>query len=153
MQVVVGRFMLYLARCSRFRSFRILVSTHILNTSDAYILLKETITVVRQGAHTALIAADRKNKPFTNCIKEINSTQLDYAKHFDVAIPMYNLIAYSNNYSKNSGSLGQYCRDEPNDNITDSKSLKFKSRFTNNTNNNGTVYVEIGVPLKYLSNF
>ena len=130
-----------------------MVSTHVLKTSDAYILLKETITVVGQGARTALIAADRKNKPFTDCINEINSTKLDYARHLDVVIPMYNLIAYSNHYSKNSGSLGQYCRDQPNDNISDSKSFKFKSRFTNNTNNNGTLYVEIGVPLKYLSNF
>ena len=50
--------------------------------------------------------------PFTNCISEVNNTQIDNAKDIDVVIPMYNLIEYSNNYSKTSGSLWQYYRDE-----------------------------------------
>ena len=37
--------------------------------------------------------------------------------------------------------------------ITESESFKFKSRFLNNTNNAGTINVEVTVPLKYLSNF
>ena len=28
-------------------------------------------------------------------------------------MPMYNLIEYSDNYSKTSGSLWQYCKDRP----------------------------------------
>ena len=48
---------------------------------------------------------------------------------------MYNLIEYSDNYSKTSGSLYKFCRDEPNDNIADSKSVTFKSKFLDNTNN------------------
>ena len=44
----------------------------------------------------------------------------------DVVMPMYNLIDYSNNYSKTSGSLWQYYRDEPNDNIANFESLKVK---------------------------
>ena len=43
--------------------------------------------------------------PCTNCISEINNTQMDHAKDIDVVIPMYNLIKYSNNYSKTSGIL------------------------------------------------
>ena len=43
------------------------------------------------------------------------------------------LLEYSGTYSK-TGSLWRYCRDEPNDNITDSKSFKFKLRFLNDTN-------------------
>ena len=43
---------------------------------------------------------------------------------------MYNLIEYSNNYSKTSGSLWQYYRDEPNDNITQSESFLFKLKIT-----------------------
>ena len=43
-----------------------------------------------------------------------------------IVMPMYNLIEYSNNYSKNSGSLWQYYKDDPNDNLTDSKSLNLK---------------------------
>ena len=36
-------------------------------------------------------------------------------------MPMCNLLEYSNNYSKTSGSLGQYYKDDPNDNLTDSE--------------------------------
>ena len=68
-------------------------------------------------------------------------------------MPMYNLLEYSNHYSKASASLWQYCRDEPNGNIRDSNSFIFKSRLTNNTNKNGVANVEIVVPLKYLSKF
>ena len=63
---------------------------------------------------------------------------------------MYNLIGYSNNYSKRSGSLLQYYKDEPNDNIADAESFKSKVRIAGNTPNND---VEIIEPLKYLSNF
>ena len=37
---------------------------------------------------------------FTDCISEINNTQIDNAKYIDVVIPMYNLIEYSDDYSK-----------------------------------------------------
>ena len=71
---------------------------------------------------------------FTDCISEINNAQLDNAKDLDVMMPMYNLIEYSDNYSKTSGSLWQYYRDIPdldnNDNIANipgnSASFKFK---------------------------
>ena len=79
-------------------------------------------------------------------------------------MPMYNLIKYSNNYSKTSGSLWQYCKDIPavNDNgaIVDfnganaTDSFNFKTKITGQTDNNGRIdNVEIMVPLKYLSNF
>ena len=67
---------------------------------------------------------------------------------------MYNLIEYSDNYSKTSGSLWQYYKDDPNDNLTDSESFKSKVKITGNTLNNGnTKDVEISEPLKHLSNF
>ena len=50
---------------------------------------------------------------FNDCIIEINNTQVDNAKDIDVVMLMYNLIEYSDNYSKTSGSLWQYCRDIP----------------------------------------
>ena len=68
---------------------------------------------------------------------------------------MYNLIEYSDNYSKISGSLSQFCRDEPplnNAATTESESFTLKSRSLNNTNNSGAANVKIAVPLKYLSN-
>ena len=42
-------------------------------------------------------------------IYKINNTQIDNAEYIDIVMPMYNLIAYGNNYSKISGSLWQYC--------------------------------------------
>ena len=48
-------------------------------------------------------------------------------------MPVYNLIEYSGNYSKTSGSLWQYYKDEPNDNIADSKSFKSKVIITGKT--------------------
>ena len=109
---------------------------------------------------------------FTGCITRINNTQIDDAQHTDVAMSMYNLIKYSDNYSKTSGVLRQYCRDETTINIiinnnnnnnnnefidfidanlTNSFSLKVK--LTVKTGDNGTKSVEIMAALKYLSNF
>ena len=69
-------------------------------------------------------------------------------------MPMYNLIEYSDNYSKTSGSLWQYYKDEPNNNLTDSESFKSKIKITgNNFTDDNTKDVEITVPLKYLRNF
>ena len=67
-------------------------------------------------------------------------------------MPMYNLIEYSDNYAKTSGSLWQYFRDEPDDNLEDSES--FKAKITGKTSNDDNEKdVEIMVPLKYLRNF
>ena len=69
-------------------------------------------------------------------------------------MPMYNLIEYSDNCSKTSGSLWKYYRDEANGNLADSKSFKSKIKITGNISNDAnTKDVEIIVPLKYLSNF
>ena len=67
---------------------------------------------------------------------------------------MFNLIEYSDNYSKAFGRLRQYYRREPKDNLTDSKSFISKIKITGNTPADGnTKDVEISVPSKYLSNF
>ena len=64
------------------------------------------------------------------------------------------MIEYSDNYPKTSESLWQYYKDDPNDNIADSKSFKNKIKTTGKTPNDGnTRDVEIIIPLKYLSNF
>ena len=132
--------------------------------SDAYILVKGTIAINGRGADAAVRQADERDKcvsfkncaPFINCISEINNTQIDNAKDIDIVMPMYNLIEYSDNYAKTSGSLWQYFRDEPDDNnIEDSESFfKSKIKITRKTpNNDNEKDVEIMVPLKYLSNF
>ena len=128
--------------------------------SDAYILVKGRIKVTGAGADAAARQADERDKsvafkycaPFINCISEINNTQVDNAKEVDIVMPRYNLIEYSDNYAKTSGSLWQYFRDEPDDDLEDSESLKIT--ITGKTpNNNNVKDVEIMVPLKYLSNF
>ena len=66
--------------------------------SDAYILVKGTITINGVGADAAARQADERDKgvvfkncaPFTNCISEINNTQVDNAKDIDIVMPMYN---------------------------------------------------------------
>ena len=50
---------------------------------------------------------------------------------------MYNLTEYSGNYGKTSGSLWQYYRDEPNDNLADSESFKSKIKITGKIPDNG----------------
>ena len=80
--------------------------------SDAYILVKGTITITGAGGDAAARQADGRDKsvafktcaPFTNCIREINNTQVDDAKDIDIVMPMYNLIEYSDNYAKTTGS-------------------------------------------------
>ena len=49
----------------------------------------------------------------TDCISEINNTDVNNAKGIDVVMPLYNLIEYSDNYLNTSASLWQYYRDEP----------------------------------------
>ena len=76
----------------------------------------------------------------------------------NIAMPMYNLIEYSDNYSDTSGSLWQFKRDEieENNNLTvgNSSSFKYKSNIIGNLSQAGTRNnVKIVVPLKYLSNF
>ena len=67
---------------------------------------------------------------------------------------MYNFIEYIDNYSKTSGSLWQYYKDDPNDNIVQSESFKSNIKITGkNPAGGNTKDVEIIVPLKYLSNF
>ena len=52
-------------------------------------------------------------KNCTDCISEISNKEIDNAKDIDVIMPIYNLIEYSDNYSKKSGILWQCCRDKP----------------------------------------
>ena len=91
---------------------------------------------------------------FINCKSEINAIEIDNAKDLDVVMPMYNLIEYNDNYSKASGSFGQYYRDKPNDNLTDSESFQSKIKITGNIPADGnTRDNEIIVPSKYSSSF
>ena len=137
---------------------------------DAYILVKGNISV-NNNAGAGAVANNTNKKvifkncaPFTNCISKINNTQIDNAEYIDIVMPMYNLIEYSDNYSKTTGSLWQYCKDIPGVNkagniidftaINTTDSFKIKTKITGQTNNDGEINgIEIMVPLKYSSNF
>ena len=136
--------------------------------SDAYILVNGNISVNNTAGASAV--ANNTNKkvicaPFTDCMSKINNTKIDSTKDIDIVIPMYNLIEYSDNYSKTSASLCQYCKDIPavnnnNSNIVDfnganaTDSFNFKAKITGQTGDDGKVNnVEIMVSLKHLSNF
>ena len=137
--------------------------------SDAYVLVKGTVSVNNTAAQGAAVnnvnlkVIFKNCASFTNCISEINNMQIDNAKDIDIVMPTYNLIEYSDNYAKTTGSLWQYSKDIParnnnnqivnfgTNNLTDS--FNFKVKFTGQTGDDGTKDIEIMIPLKYLSNF
>ena len=138
-----------------------MLRSNLCDYADAYILVKGTITDVGDDVAKRL---DERNKgiifkncaPFTKWISRINNTDIDNAQDIDIVMLMYNLIEYSNNYSKRSGSLWQHYKDDPNIIQIRSKSESFKSKtkITGKTPAAGnTKNVELTVPLKYLSNF
>ena len=145
--------------------------------SDAYIVVKGDITL--EGDNDAnkrnKNLAFKNNAPFINCISKINGIKIDNAEDLDVVMPMYNLLEYSKNYKKTTGSLWNYYRDQPSDPLsTNSESFKYKTNITGNTYNvdekitdndgnkvDNPIYnankvckneTKVVIPLKYLSN-
>ena len=90
-----------------------MLRSNLCDYADTYVLVKGTITITGAGADAAARQADERDKgvtfkncaPFTKCINRINSTEIDNAKDINIVMPMCNLIEYSDNYSKTSGSL------------------------------------------------
>ena len=117
--------------------------------SDAYIVVKRDITLTKTNGRGIVeirnrFLAFKNNAPFTNCISKINNVLIDNAEDLDIVMPMYNLLEYSKNYRKTTGSLWNYYRDEPNnpptdnyiaDPITNSESFKNKGSITGKTLN------------------
>ena len=118
-----------------------MLRSNLCDHADSYILVKGTITITGNAGPPAgrteaqLLAArqqDERDKgvtfkncaPFTKCISRINNTDIDNAHDIDIVMPMYNLIEYSDNYSKTSGSLWKYYKDDSKDNMVDSESFK-----------------------------
>ena len=132
------------------------LESSICDYSDAYILVTGNINVAGGNINTKV--AFKNCSPFRKCRTEISETFIDEAEHINFAMPMYNLIKYSDNYSDTSGSLWQFKRDEIEGNVdlivdanhipNDSPSDKYKSSLITNRND-----AKIAVPLKYLSNF
>ena len=96
--------------------------------SDAYIVVKRVIAVTNpDDAKRNKVLAFKNNTPFINCISKIDGVQIDNADDLDVVIRIYNLLEYSKNYIKTTGSLWNYYRDKPTDPLSsNSESFKYK---------------------------
>ena len=105
------------------------------------VLLLESIILKKKNRPLAF----KNNAPFISCISKINGVLIENAEDLDTVMPMYNLLEYSKNYSKISGSLCNYYGDELTDdtnddnnlnkNVINSKSFKHKTSITGNTYN------------------
>ena len=119
--------------------------------SDAYILVKGTITVTVHGANNnANNIRDKRNRPlilknnapFVSCITRINGELIEDADDLDIFIPMYNLLEYSKNYRKTIRSLYNYYRGElsedaddnnfDNIKVVNSDTFKYKNKIIGN---------------------
>ena len=133
-----------------------LLESSLCDYPDAYVLVTGNINVAGTDDNTKL--ALRNCSPFRKCRTKINETFIDEAEHINIAMPMYNLIEYSDNYSDTSGNLWQFKRDEMEgdfDSTVDgnhipnnSSSFNYKASLITGWND-----VEIAAPLKCLGNF
>ena len=128
--------------CSPNREIRIKTSmlrSDLCDYSNVYIIVKGDIAVTNpNNAKRNKAVAFKNNAPFINCISKINGIKIDNAEDLDVAMHMYNLLEYSKNYKKTTGSLWNCYRDQPiNPLSTDSDSFKYKTSITGNTCNVG----------------
>ena len=144
-----------------------ILRSNLCDYSDAYIVVKGIITVVRlNGVKRKKSAGLKNNAPFINCISKIDGVKIDNAEDLDVVMPIYNLLEYSKNYRKTTGSLWNYYRDEPSNPLSsNSESFKYKTSITGNTynigvgeagydaNKVGKNETEVVISLKHLSNF
>ena len=131
-----------------------MLRSNLCDYSDAYILVKGTITVTAPGAkNDANNIRDKKNRPlilknnapFVSCITRINGELIEDADDSDIVMSMYNLLEYSENYRKTIGSLYNYYRDKLSDDADDnnfdnikvvnSSTFKYKNKITGNTYN------------------
>ena len=119
----------------------IMVKSSLCDYCDSYILIEGRITIIGEGDDATARQTVERNKgvifkngaSFINYKSEINNTEIDNAKDTDIIMLLYNLIEYSDNYSKTSPVLWQYYKHEPNDNLTDSELFKCKLKITGNT--------------------
>ena len=88
--------------------------------SDAYILVTGNTTATPNAATQVVF---KNYAPFEKCKAEINETFIDEANFTNIAIPMYNLIEHSDNYSDTSGSSWQFKRDEIMTNVTNDNNM------------------------------
>ena len=108
--------------------------------NDAYIVVTGKITVYNRKV------SFKNSAPFLNCTLRINSPLIEDAQNLDIVIPIYNLLYYSKNFRKTTGSFWNYYPDMPksgHDNnanlrqriiyrIKDSESFDYKTKLIGN---------------------
>ena len=132
--------------------------------NDAYIVAtgKITVTNANNDEYNKKLAL-KNNAPFYSCVLRINEQLIEDVQDLDIVIPLYNLLYYSKNYQKTTGSLWNYYRYEPNStvenvinhSIKDSKSFDYKTALIGKLEDNNIELkdIKIAIPLKYLSKF
>ena len=105
-----------------------MLRSNLCDYNDAYIVVKGDIAAgAPNNAKRNKAVAFKNDKSFINCISKINSVKIDNAEDLDGVMPMYNLLEYSDNYRKPTGSLWNYHRDEPSNLLSsDSESFKYE---------------------------
>ena len=129
-----------------------MLRSNLCDYSDAYILVKCTVTVngVVNGVENEILRRNRplilkNNAPFVLCMTKIINEFIEDADDLDIVMPMHNLLEYSKNYRKIIGSLYNYYRDElsddknpnnfPNTIVVNSNAFESKNKITGNTYN------------------
>ena len=84
-----------------------MIRSELCDFSDAYIVVKGDITL--EGDNNASKRNKnltfKNNAPFISCISKTNGIKIDNAEDLDVVMPLYNLLGYSKNCTKTTGSL------------------------------------------------
>ena len=107
--------------------------------SDAYIVVKGDITL--EGDNNAnernKNLAFKNNAPFIKCISKLNDVKTDNAEDLDVVMPVYNLLEYSKDYRKTTGTLWNCYKDKPSNPLSsNSESFKYKTNIVGKTPQN-----------------
>ena len=141
------------------------------NYRNVYLVVKGATTVEGTNVHnrTDNMLIFKNNAPFRSFISRNNNLYINNAEDFDTVILMYKLLEYSEKYSRTSGSLWNFHRDEAKDDVneksianysinnnkaTTSRSSEYKTKIIGSTpDDNNLSDTEVVVPVKYLSNF
>ena len=131
-----------------------MLRSNLCNYSDAYILVKGTITVTAPGVNNnENNIRDKRNRPlilknnapFASCVTRINGELIEDADDLDIVMSIYNLLESSKNYRKTIGLLYNYYGDGLSDDADDNnfdnikvvnlEAFKYKNKIIGNTYN------------------
>ena len=140
--------------------------------NDAFIVVTGKITARNPGNDDNVYnrkVSFKNSASFFNCTLKINSQLIEDAQDLDIVIPMYNLLYYSKNFRKTTGSFWNYYPGMPKSGynnanirqriiypIKDSENFNYKTKLVHNVSGVADLELEdikIVVPLKNISDF